>query len=207
MTTWHHQERLQAVQKVVRETGSVRVVDLGCGAGDLFVQFASDPSLTELVGIDICRTSLDRLRHRLAASDPVVPLIDLREGSMTDPIPDVAGFDCAVLVETIEHLAPAHLSKLERSLFRMMRPKTVVITTPNAEFNALLGVPPHRMRHPEHRFEWTRAEFQRWSARVAMAAGYHVIFHDIAGHHPDLGGASQMAVFTLNRPKALTDVA
>lgn len=197
MTTWHHEQRLQAVARVVADSGATRVLDLGCGDGDLFVRLAAQPGLKELVGLDICRASLDRLRARLAASPaPRMPRIDLREASMTMPTPDLADFDCAVLVETIEHVDPDRLSTLERALFQAIRPRVAVITTPNAEFNALLGVPAGRMRHPDHRFEWDRARFRRWSTRVAGAAGYGVSLHDIAGRHPELGGASQMAVFT-----------
>jgi len=205
MTSWHHEERLSAVSRIVRDSGAARVLDLGCGDGDLFVRLALDPALSELVGVDLCRASLDRLRGRLAAMEARVPRIDLREASMTDSTPDMAGFDCAVLVETIEHIDPDSLSKLERALFRMMRPQTVVITTPNAEFNPLLGVPPHRMRHPGHRFEWGRARFQSWCARAADAGGYGVRFQDIAGQHPTLGGASQMAVFERWRTEASTE--
>jgi len=204
MTTWHHEERLQAVQAVVRESGAARVLDLGCGDGDMFVRLAVEPGLAELVGVDICAASLDRLRNRLAACAACVPHIELREASMTEPAPDLAGFDCAILIETIEHIDPDRLSTLEQALFRTMRPQTIVITTPNAEFNALLGVPPHRMRHPGHRFEWDRARFRRWSTRVAAAAGYTARFYDIAGCHPDLGGASQMAVFSRCKAVART---
>lgn len=196
MTSWLHEERLQAVQAEVRQSGAARVLDLGCGDGDLFVRMAVDGHFTELVGVDICPHALDRLRSRLKALDTCVPRIRLFEGSMIDPAPDLAGFDCAILIETIEHIDPDQLSKLERALFHTIRPQTAVITTPNVEFNALLGVPAHRMRHPDHRFEWDRARFRRWSARVAASAGYSVERHDIGGHHPDLGGASQMAVFT-----------
>jgi len=194
MTTWLHEERLDAVNAVVRDSGAARVLDLGCGDGDLFVRLAAEPRLTDLVGVDLCRTSLARLRQRLAARPPTVPRIDLREASMTDPTPDMVGFDCAVLVETIEHISPDRLPKLERALFRTMRPRCIVITTPNAEFNRLLGVPPHRMRHRDHRFEWDRATFRRWCARATQGTGYTASFRDVAGHHPDLGGASQMAV-------------
>lgn len=197
MTSWLHEQRLEAVHAVVRASGAVRVLDLGCGDGDLFVRLAQDPRHEELVGIDIDRASLDRLRARLAAAPQHTPRLDLREASMTEPPDDLAGFDCAVLVETIEHLDPASLSRLEQALFLRLRPRTVVITTPNADFNPLLGVPPHRMRHPGHRFEWGRAKFRGWSERAARAAGYVVELHDIAGRHPDLGGASQMAVFRL----------
>ena len=200
MTSWLHEERLQAVIAEVRDSGASRVLDLGCGDGDMFVRLAGEQGISELVGVDICRASLERLRERLAKADRVVPHIDVREGSMTDPSPAMTGFDCAMLIETIEHIDPDQLSKLERAVFYKMRPQTVVITTPNAEFNPLLGVPKHRMRHPDHRFEWDRAKFRQWSTRIAGAAGYGVRMQDIAGLHPDLGGASQMAVFTRSDP-------
>jgi len=196
MTTWHHEERLRAVEKVVRAQGPRRLLDLGCGAGDLFVRLAAMDGIEEMVGLDICAASLERLRTRLARIKVRVPRIDLRHGSMTDPTPDLAGYDCALLIETIEHIDPHLLSVLELSLFRRMRPRCAIITTPNAEFNALLGVPSHRFRHPDHRFEWDRAKFRRWAGRAAAAARYGVAFLDIAGQHPQLGGASQMAVFT-----------
>lgn len=202
MTTWHHEERLKAVQDVVRHSGARRVLDLGCGAGDLFVRLAAQSDLEELVGVDICGLSLDRLRARLALCDVVVPRIALREGSMTAPHADLAGFDCAVLVESFEHIDLDRLWTLEVAVFQRMRPRTVVITTPNAEFNPLLGVPSHRMRHPDHRFEWDRARFRTWSTRAAGASGYRVEVQDIAGRHPELGGASQMAVFRMNEPQA-----
>lgn len=195
MTSWLHEERLTAVMAVVRQSGASRLLDLGCGDGDMFVRLATEPGLTELVGVDICRSSLARLRGRLAACAESVPRIVLREGSMTEATPDLAGFDCAILIETIEHVDPSHLSRLEHALFHIIRPQTVVITTPNAEFNPLLGVPAHRMRHPDHRFEWGRAKFRHWCERVAKGAGYAARFSDIGGQHPDFGGASQMAVF------------
>ncbi|MGS4944073.1 methyltransferase domain-containing protein [Meridianimarinicoccus sp. RP-17] len=192
MTTWWHEERLRAVTDTLREGTAARVLDLGCGDGDLFVRLAADPAIAELVGIDICEKSLETLQSRLEITTGAV---DVRLGSMTEPDPDLAGFDCALLVETIEHVDPDRLSRLERALFVTLRPGRVVITTPNAEFNALLGVPRGRFRHPDHRFEWDRARFRRWGRRAARAAGYGVTFRDIAGRHPVLGGASQMAVF------------
>ncbi len=172
------------------------MLDLGCGDGDLFVRLADEPGIEELIGVDLCRASLERLRARLDGGSVRVARIDLREVSVIAPMPDLAGFDCAILVEVIEHIDPDRLSQLEAALFGTLRPRTVVITTPNAEFNPLLGVPPHRMRHPGHRFEWDRAKFRRWSRRVAGCAGYDVRFQDLGGHHPDFGGASQMAVFS-----------
>lgn len=195
MTSWLHEQRLAAAHAAVMQAGVQSVLDLGCGYGDLFVRLAAEPAIRRLVGVDICAASLDRLRGRLAKRAVSAGAIDLRCASMTEADPALAGFDCAVLIETIEHIDPSQLSRLERAVFGQMRPGLVVVTTPNAEFNPLLGVPPHRFRHPDHRFEWPRARFHGWGGRVAAACGYAVRFSDIAGCHPTLGGASQMAVF------------
>ncbi|MCC5959391.1 MAG: methyltransferase domain-containing protein [Rhodobacteraceae bacterium] len=196
MTTWMHEERLKAAFGVVAKSGARSVLDLGCGDGDLFVRLAAHPAITRLVGVDICTASLARLQNRLSKLPQTVAGTELRAGSMTEAHPALAGFDCAVLIETIEHIDPSSLSQLERAVFGQMRPRMVVVTTPNAEFNVLLGVPAHRFRHPDHRFEWPRARFRKWGDRVGAAFGYDVVYSDIAGCHPDLGGASQMAVFT-----------
>lgn len=191
-----HEERLEAVLAAVTEAGAQSVLDLGCGDGDLFLRLAGRAGIERLVGIDICTTSLARLQSRLSQAPPPLARVELRIGSMTEAHPALAGFDCAVLVETIEHINPSDLSQLERAVFLQMRPRTVIITTPNAEFNTLLGVPAHRFRHPDHRFEWPRAKFRQWGDRVAAAFGYAVQYRDIAGRHPVLGGASQMAKFS-----------
>jgi 2-polyprenyl-3-methyl-5-hydroxy-6-metoxy-1,4-benzoquinol methylase len=195
MTTWLHEERLRAVVDVVLAAAPRGVADLGCGGGDLFVRLAGCAGITRLVGLDVSAEALERLRLRLAQTQVRAGGVDLRLASMADGAPDLAGIDCAVLVETIEHLPAPDLARTERAVFRDMRPGMAVITTPNAEFNRLLGVPLNRFRHPGHRFEWTRAQFRAWGGRVAAQAGYGVTFHDIGGKHPDLGGASQMAVF------------
>jgi SAM-dependent methyltransferase len=199
MATLMHEERLAAVGRVVVESGARHVLDLGCGDGDLLVRLLDEPGVERIVGVDICAAALDRLRARLAARIGNRPgKVDLVLGSLSEVGAGLRGFDCAVLVETIEHLAPGELSGLERSVFFTMRPRRVVVTTPNAEFNPLLGVPSRRFRHPGHRFEWPRDRFRSWAHGVARRSGYAVGFQDIAGCHPVLGGASQMAVFDLH---------
>lgn len=206
MTSWLHELRLRAVLESVQRSGARTVADLGCGDGDLLVRMVQAPHLKRVVGIDICQASLRRLRQRLdQLPDKATAEIELVHGSIVGDRPVLFNCDCAVLVETIEHLEPALLSRLERALFLQMRPQTIVVTTPNAEFNHLLGVPPHRFRHPDHRFEWDRASFGRWAESAARQHGYKVACEDIAGNHPRLGGASQMAVFAAggaSRPAA-----
>ena len=196
MTGWLHEQRLEAVRNVIRARGARSLLDLGCGDGDLLVGIAREGDVDRIVGIDLCAQSLARLRARLAAGDPVSGAVELLHASLLDAPERLRGFDCAVLVETIEHLDAARLA-FERAILGRLRPLTVVVTTPNAEFNALLGVPAHRFRHPDHWFEWDRARFRQWAEGVAERHGYAVICSDIAGCHPRLGGASQMAVFDL----------
>jgi 2-polyprenyl-3-methyl-5-hydroxy-6-metoxy-1,4-benzoquinol methylase len=194
VTSWWHAQRLEAAEAAILASGAVSVADLGCGDGDLLCRLAVCPQIVRLAGIDVSGEALARLRLRLAALGAATP-VEIVQGSMTDGTA-LRGYDCAALIETIEHLAPDALSALERALFVRMRPLSVIITTPNAEYNGLLGVPPHRFRHPGHRFEWDRARFRRWAEAVAARHGYRAVCTDIAGAHPQLGGSSQMAVLS-----------
>lgn len=194
--TWLHEQRLEAVLAAIRSYGAKTVLDLGCGDGALLTRLVQEPAIRRVVGIDISADALRRLRDRLgempAATGGKAELI---QGSMIEPGGGLTGFDAAVLLETIEHVAPDRMSVLERAVFNDLRPATVIVTTPNSEFNALLGVPSHRFRHPDHRFEWGRAKFASWGKGVARRNQYRVAFSDVAGAHPTLGGSSQMAIF------------
>ncbi len=196
MTTQMHKERLEAVMHAVRECQARMVLDLGCGDGDLLPRLADEPQIERVVGLDIDREALGRMRQRLGPDiNAGGKKIELLHGSMSEGGDAFTGFDCAILLETIEHIDPDRLSALEMAVFGRMHPGTVIITTPNAEFNQILGVPQHRFRHPDHRFEWDRMKFRKWAQGVAARHGYQATCSDIAGHHPIYGGASQMAVF------------
>ncbi len=195
MSTSLHEQRLGAVADLVRASGARTVLDLGCGDGDLLTRLVTQPGIERIVGVDLCRDALGRLEARLAGlNGGTAARVDLVHGSLTDGGAALRGFDCALLVETIEHTDPERLSLLERAVFGGMRPGTVVITTPNADLNPRLGVPAHRLRHPDHRFEWGRARFRRWSQGVAERNGYAAADAELAG------GVSQMVVFT--RPRS-----
>lgn len=102
------------------------------------------------------------------------------------------------MVEVIEHLDPPRLSALERAVFEFARPKTVVITTPNQEYNVLWeSLPAGQFRHADHRFEWTRAEFQAWAERVAQSFGYTVRYLPVGPEDEKRGSPTQMGVFQL----------
>ncbi len=204
-TTPLHEERLAAVIDAVRASGAQSLIDLGCGDGDLLVRLAQEPGLKRILGLDHDARCLEQVRLRLDTEVAEAPVrtarIELRYGSLTAPVADLVGFDCALLIETIEHLDPRDLGRVEQAIFARLRPQTVVISTPNAEYNPLLEVPANRFRHPDHRFEWDRPRFQRWTRGVAQRHGYGLRHRDIGGVHPVYGGASQMALFRRDPPE------
>ncbi|MFZ0191164.1 MAG: 3' terminal RNA ribose 2'-O-methyltransferase Hen1, partial [Streptosporangiaceae bacterium] len=105
--------------------------------------------------------------------------------------------DAAVLMEVIEHVDPERLPALERAVFGFAAPAAVVVTTPNAEYNPLFAtMAPGAKRHPDHRFEWTRAQFRAWADQAAGKHGYQVRFLPVGPEHPDAGPPTQLAVFT-----------
>ena len=96
----------------------------------------------------------------------------------------------------IEHLDPPRLAAIQRSIFEFARPKTVVVTTPNVEYNVRFeSLPAGSLRHKDHRFEWTRDEFRRWATGIAERFGYAVRFLSIGDNDSELGSPTQMGVF------------
>lgn len=196
MSTDLHEIRLDTVLDHALASGAASVLDLGCGDGLLLVRLARERQFTRIVGIDISMEALAAARALLELDMTREPgRIELLHASFGEADERLAGFDLAVMLETIEHVDPGRLSLVERAVFGTYRPSVVIVTTPNREYNVLHGMAPDAFRHPDHRFEWNRARFRRWSDGVAQRNGYVVRFSDIGGHDPALGASTQMARF------------
>ena len=190
--------RRDAVATALRDVGARRVVDLGCGEGALLRDLVTDPSFTELVGIDVAARELARAERWLERlSDQQRGRVTLRQSSATYRDPAIAGFDALVLMEVVEHLDPDRLPALEATVFAHARPHTVVVTTPNAEYNVLYEhLEPGGVRHPDHRFEWTRDQFAAWAAGVGERHGYAVELREVGEPDEALGAPTQLAILT-----------
>lgn len=197
MATKLHKARLDAVVETVLDSGARHVVDLGCGQGILLCSLRKHEQFTRLLGIDIDAQALTHARHSLNL-DLLNPdnRLHVRLGSFEDDDWAEEGIDAAVLLETIEHIEPGRLSRVEQSVFGKLGVDLVVITTPNKEYNPLHGMLAGEMRHPDHRFEWTRAQFKSWCQGVAERHSYKVYFDDIGPRDPFAGSSTQMACFS-----------
>ncbi len=199
-----HEQRLTAVLAVLRDSGARRILDLGCGEGKLLRLLAGDARFTEVVGLDVSTRSLEIARHRLDRMRLAHGLLDrvkLLHGALTYRDARIEGFDAAAIVEVIEHLDPPRLAAFARVVFGCARPGLVVLTTPNREYNVKFeGLPAGKFRHGDHRFEWTRSEFADWCAGVCATYGYSVRLAQLGAEDPQLGGPSQMGVFSRVEP-------
>lgn len=198
MASTLHDERLDAVMRRLVASGARSVLDLGCGSGELLVRLVAAPQFERIVGIDISLEALAEAQGRLRMGSGMDNgRVQLLQASFTQADERLKGFDAALLVETIEHIDPGRLSALEDAVFACYRPASVLVTTPNHEYNVIHGMPPGTFRHPDHRFEWTRAKFRSWALRVAKRNGHSASFHDIGDPDPILGGSTQMAIFSV----------
>jgi 3' terminal RNA ribose 2'-O-methyltransferase Hen1 len=192
--------RRDAILAALRSAGAHRVLDLGCGEGRLLADLLADPSFTEIVGCDVSPRSLDVAARRLRLDrlgERGQGRIRLVQGALTYTDDRLVGYDAAVLSEVVEHIDPPRLDAVGRAVFGHAQPGTVVVTTPNAEYNVRWdALPAGRFRHPDHRFEWSRADFAGWARRVAERYGYLVRLLPVGPVDPELGPPTQLAVFT-----------
>jgi small RNA 2'-O-methyltransferase len=191
-----HEERMETVVRHLLGSGARSVLDLGCGDGELLQRLGAYAQFERLLGIDIDAGALAAARRALGLEIGAPGArIEVREGSFENADSGLGGFDAAALVETIEHIDPRRLARVESAIFGHMRPRTVLVTTPNQEYNVLHDLQPGQMRHPGHRFEWTRAKFRQWARGTAARNAYLVRFFDIGPFDPARGSSTQMARF------------
>ncbi|MGW2647422.1 3' terminal RNA ribose 2'-O-methyltransferase Hen1 [Streptomyces sp. NPDC001393] len=198
-------QRRDAIIEALRASGAGRVLDLGCGQGELVRELLKDVRFTEIVGLDVSvraltiaarRLKLDRMGERQASR------VKLVQGSLAYTDNRLKGYDAAVLSEVIEHLDLPRLPALEYAVFGHARPRTVLVTTPNVEYNVRWEtLPAGHARHGDHRFEWTREEFRGWAQAVAERHGYDVEFAPVGPDDPEVGPPTQMALFAIRTEK------
>lgn len=189
-----HDRRLAFVTGLLLDAKAGRVLDLGCGAGRLLARLVQEPGFTRITGLDASASSLAVARGELAAHLASGRLV-LLHGQVYAPHPGAGDAEAVTLVEVIEHLDPQRLSAAERCVFGHYRPPLVVVTTPNVEYNPLLGLREGQRRDPEHRFEWSRERFRSWATGVAKRNGYRVQTGGIGPNDADAGAPTQYAVF------------
>ncbi len=192
--------RLARVAAELKAAGAKSVLDLGCGSGKLLVLLMKDRQFERIVGLDAASRDLEMAAGRLhldQMSEAQRQRIALLHGSLIYRDKRLSGFDAAAVVEVIEHIDPPRLGAFADAVFGAAHPHTVVLTTPNAEYNAKYEtLEADEMRHGDHRFEWSRAEFRAWAEAAAGRYGYDVRFDDIGEADPELGAPTQMGVFT-----------
>lgn len=196
-----NEQRIGSVIAVLRASGARRVLDLGCAEGQLIRELMKIPQFTEIVGLDVSWRVLEIAAEKLHLDRlPTMQRerVKLLHGSLIYRDKRIGGYDAAAVVEVIEHLDPPRLAAFEGVLFEFARPATVIITTPNVEYNVKFEtLPAGKFRHRDHRFEWTRAEFHTWAERLADRFGYAVKFLPVGNDDPMVGSPTQMAVFKI----------
>ncbi|NVB39557.1 3' terminal RNA ribose 2'-O-methyltransferase Hen1 [Pseudenhygromyxa sp. WMMC2535] len=195
-----NEERLRAVHGALSRAGARRVIDVGCGEGKLLRALVRDRSFERVAGMDVSFTCLERAKKRLRwdeMSDRQRARVALFQGSLTYRDARLLDYDAACVVEVIEHVDASRLGALEHTLFTPESLSCVIVTTPNVEYNARFeSLPEGKLRHRDHRFEWTRAQFEAWARGVAERHGYALALEPIGPVDPELGAPTQMGVFT-----------
>jgi 3' terminal RNA ribose 2'-O-methyltransferase Hen1 len=192
-----HDLRLDAVADILKDSGANQVADLGCGEGKLVRRLLKENQFSRIVAVDVSLQALQRAEQSLErVHEKKREKVELRQGSVLYADDHLRDIEAACLVEVIEHIEPDRLPRVAHNLFCRIRPRTLVLTTPNRDYNVLWeSLPAGKFRHRDHRFEWSRQEFQTWVDEVKH--DYQVTISGLGEEHPEHGSPTQMAVFRL----------
>ncbi|XP_041696059.1 small RNA 2'-O-methyltransferase [Coregonus clupeaformis] len=201
-------QRYEFVIDFVKKNKPKKVVDLGCNDCTLLRKLKFHREIELLAGLDIDSAVIRDKMYELAPipTDYLQPgdhplTIELYQGSVTERDPRTKGFDLVTSIELIEHLQLEEVDRFTEVVFGYMAPVAAIISTPNADFNPLLpGLT--GFRHYDHKFEWTKAEFQTWAMKVCREFGYVVAFTgvgQIPAQEESIGFCSQIGVFQRDR--------
>lgn len=194
--------RMETVKNAVLASGAASVIDLGCGECRLTALLLNEPQIKKVTACDVSVSALEKAEQRLHIDRmPTYKRnkLTLMQASLTYKDKRFEGFDCACVVEVIEHIEPARIPAFERAIFEFASPKCVILTTPNREYNANYEkMEENALRHGDHRFEWTRAEFKAWTEHVCEKFGYRCEISEIGEVDERLGAPTQLGVFTKN---------
>ncbi|PIW14457.1 3' terminal RNA ribose 2'-O-methyltransferase Hen1, partial [bacterium (Candidatus Blackallbacteria) CG17_big_fil_post_rev_8_21_14_2_50_48_46] len=193
-----NQRRLERVAEVIAQSGVASAADLGCGEGQLLQLLWQQASLKKIIGMDVSSRSLEKASRRLHTerfSEKQQERLALFQGSLVYRDRRLQGVEAVVAVEVMEHLEPFRLEAFTQVIFEDLQPEYVVLTTPNAEYNALFPLlPAGSFRHSDHRFEWSRAEFEAWCLDIARKRHYRLRFEPIGPCDEVLGAPTQTVV-------------
>jgi 3' terminal RNA ribose 2'-O-methyltransferase Hen1 len=194
-----NQQRMNAVVAALKQSNARRVIDLGCGQGNLLKMLLQDAFFEQITGVDVSYRSLEIAQERLdrlRLTRNQWERLQLIQSALTYQDKRFYGYDAATVIEVIEHLDLPRLGAFERVLFEFAQPKTVIVTTPNIEYNVkFANLPAGKLRHKDHRFEWTRSQFQTWANKITERFGYNVQFQPIGEEDTEVGSPTQMAIF------------
>lgn len=200
-----NQQRLGTVVAALKSVNAQRVIDIGCGEGNLLSLLLKDKSFEQITGVDVSYNVLERAKDKLKIDrlpEMQRKRINLFQGSLTYRDKRFSGYDALTAIEVIEHLDENRLAAFEKVVFKFARPQTAIISTPNKEYNThYSNLYEGEMRHNDHRFEWTRNEFKAWSDRIAEYYGYSVRLIQVGEEDTEFGSPTQMGIFTLGDKK------
>ena len=193
-------QRMETVRDAVLASGAASVIDLGCGECRLTSLLLNEQQIRRVAACDVSVSVLEKAAQRLHL-DRMQPArrnkLTLMQASLTYRDKRFEGYDCACVVEVIEHIEPMRIPAFERAVFEFAAPRTVILTTPNREYNANYEhMEENALRHGDHRFEWTREEFRAWTEKICEKFGYSCEISGIGTNDEKLGTPTQMAVFT-----------
>lgn len=208
-------QRVEYAVKHIKNSSASTLADFGCGSGSLLDSLLDYPTtLQTIIGVDISPKGLARaakmLHVKLNKEACNVKTATLYDGSILEFDSRLYDIDIGTCLEVIEHMEEDQACEFGEKVLSLFLPKLLIVSTPNFEYNTILqrSTTPEnqeenksesqlpKFRNHDHKFEWTREQFNHWATKLAERHNYSLEFSGVGGSgEVEPGFASQIAVF------------
>jgi len=155
-----HEQRIDVVESLIDFKRSI--IDFGCGHGDFAkrLNHRLEKTNKRYYAIDKDDEMLRVVKKRMKDAENVI-----FGASFPEDMIEGEDFD-VIMSEVIEHMKKDEATKVVKDILGKQHVKSLIITTPNKDFNTFFLFYDDEMRYEDHQFEMGKEEFIKWVGEI-----------------------------------------
>ena len=177
-------QRFKTIISVLANYDINSIIEFGCGNGYFIPMLISQNKYSKIAAIDKNEKKINKLKSKYKD-------VIFYNGSFLKENNEFRQYDCIIGIEIIEHLFEDEINVLSKIIFSKIKPKVIIFTTPNIEYNINLPILHGGFRNIDHKFEFNPKELNQYGKSICLKYQSYKYYTGFC----DRLGATQIIVF------------